>query len=237
MPEFTPHPVEWTSEKIARYWDFLATHAGDALVHSAFYGRSISAIVARERPELFVDIGCGPGDLVHEVAKRGIRSIGVDTSPELLELARARTSDLQQQPEFRVATAASLPLDTASVDVATIIEVIEHLDEETIDRTLAEAHRILRPGGSLIVTTPNAEDLMSRTVQCPDCGAEFHAVQHERSWTAAELRDRLRAHGFAPRIRAMRVVENGPLHERVARYMYYRLARLKPHLVAVSRSE
>lgn len=230
--DFEPHPIDWTDEKIARFWDYLATHSSEGLVHSAYYGQSVTGMVTSKRPRTYVDIGCGPGDLVFMVAGKGIQSVGVDTSPELIELARMRNADLTPRPEFRVATAASLPVETGSADVATLIEVIEHLDEPTIDATLAEARRILRPGGTLIVTTPNAEDLGSHSVQCPDCGAEFHTVQHQRSWTSAQLGARLGAHGLGGRIRATRVVENGPWHERAARQLYYRFARLTPHLVA-----
>jgi ubiquinone/menaquinone biosynthesis C-methylase UbiE len=231
--DFEPHPVAWNDEKIARYWDYLATNAGAALTHSAYYGQSVAKLVIKKRPSVYVDIGCGVGDLVQLVARRGIFSIGVDTSANLIELARARATLISfPQPEFRVATAASMPVEAGSADVATLIEVIEHLDEPTIDETLAEAQRILRPGGTFIVTTPNAEDLASHSVQCPDCGSEFHTVQHQRSWTKVELGDRLRAHGFGGRVYATRVVENGSWHERAARRLYYRYARLTPHLVA-----
>jgi ubiquinone/menaquinone biosynthesis C-methylase UbiE len=233
VPEYEPHSVRWTPEKVSRYWDFFAAHQADQF-HSAFYRRSLGDLVQRQRPRLFVDIGCGTGDLVVEVSRRGIRAVGIDTSPELLERGRASAIQVKVQPEFRLGSALALPFEAATVDAASLIEVIEHLDEEVIDGFLAEARRVIRPGGVLIVTTPNEEDLAARTVQCPDCGCEFHAIQHERSWTQRQLADRLRARGFDPRVRATRLVEDGPWHERAARYMYYRLARLKPHLVAIA---
>ena len=232
MPEFEPRPVVWSREKVARYWDFVAAHQVEPFF-SSFYGRTIAELIIRRRPGLFVDIGCGTGDLLLEVARGGVPSVGVDSSADLLDVARSRVRDLTPAPELLVGDSTDLPVDSGSADAAALIEVVEHLDDESLDAILSEARRILRRGGALIVTTPNAEDLSARTVQCPDCGAEFHTIQHVRSWTPASLRDRLRQHGFEVSVRATRVVENGPWHERLARSLYYRLARLTPHLVAI----
>jgi len=54
-----------------------------------------------------------------------------------------------------------------------LIEVVEHLKSDILDATLREIHRIMRPGGVLLITTPNNEDLSRSMKFCPDCGAIF----------------------------------------------------------------
>ena len=117
---------------------------------------------------------------------------------------------------------------------ASLIEVVEHLDDATLPAVLAEARRLLRPGGSLLVTTPYREDLAASTIQCPECGAEFHTIQHVRTWTPSSLRSVLRTAGFEPKIRATRLVEDGPVYERAARYLIYRATRAKRHVIALA---
>lgn len=56
--------------------------------------------------------------------------------------------DLNREPE--------LPFEDGHVDVVTMLAVIEHLDPDGLDGLLAEVHRVLKPGGRLIVTTPAA---------------------------------------------------------------------------------
>ncbi|MDQ3979810.1 MAG: class I SAM-dependent methyltransferase, partial [Actinomycetota bacterium] len=57
--------------------------------------------------------------------------------------------------------------------------------------------RILRPGGALIVTTPNDEQLAQAESICPDCGCIFHPVQHVRSWDKDSLSRKMREFGFS----------------------------------------
>jgi hypothetical protein len=55
---------------------------------------------------------------------------------------------------------------------------------------------VLRPGGYLVITTPNEEALEAQHVMCPSCGCEFHPVQHLRSWSSAALSLALVQAGF-----------------------------------------
>ena len=81
-------------------------------------------------------------------------------------------------------------------DAVFLLEVVEHLDDHWLGKTLDRAHRLLKPGGVLIVTTPNDERLSDGTVYCPVSNVVFHRWQHMRSWTSAGLESALRSHGF-----------------------------------------
>src|SRR5690349_18027705 len=61
--------------------------------------------------DVVADIGCGSGRAVGELAARGVRAIGVDADPAMIEIATARWPD----GEFHVADAGALPLDDGSV--------------------------------------------------------------------------------------------------------------------------
>ncbi len=56
---------------------------------------------------------------------------------------------------------------------------------------------LLAPGGWLVCTTPNDENLEAAMVFCPASGKIFHPMQHVRSWTAGSLAARMAAEGFA----------------------------------------
>jgi 2-polyprenyl-3-methyl-5-hydroxy-6-metoxy-1,4-benzoquinol methylase len=183
-----------------------------------------------------VDIGCGNGAFVRELSHRGIRAIGVDGSAVALEEALSRRGAGDPAPDFRLGSVTALPVSDAEADFVTLIEVIEHLDDDALAGTLSEARRILDVGGTVMLTTPNAEDLGANTVQCPDCGARFHVMQHVRRWTPRGLEDLLLANGFDQvHVRPVRFLENGPLIERLVRSAVYRVRPQRPRLLAAAR--
>jgi SAM-dependent methyltransferase len=99
-----------------------------------------------DRPLL--EIGCGAGaNLEHLGARRG--SLGVDSSPGKLAQARAALPRVG----FVRGDAAALPVADASFDAVLVRDVLHHV----VDRAavLAEAARVLRPGGALAVIEPN----------------------------------------------------------------------------------
>jgi SAM-dependent methyltransferase len=102
-------------------------------------------------PSLIVDIGCGDGAAA-EVAARlnpGHRFVGIDWSAAALRQAEARGLAVVRAG----VEGAGLPVASKSADVVIMSEVIEHLVDT--DAALDEAFRILKPGGSLLLSTPN----------------------------------------------------------------------------------
>jgi SAM-dependent methyltransferase len=102
-------------------------------------------------PALIVDVGCGDG-MSAEVATRanpGHRFLGLDWSADALRQARARGLTLVGAS----VESAGLPIASASADVMIMSELIEHLVDP--DSVLEEAWRVLKPGGVLLLSTPN----------------------------------------------------------------------------------
>jgi SAM-dependent methyltransferase len=101
--------------------------------------------------ERILDVGCGPGfycaELAAEVGSSG-SVVGVDSSPAMLTLAARRCAG-HERVELRPGDAVSLPLDDTSVDAALCVQVLEYVADPTV--ALAELHRVLRPGGRVLV--------------------------------------------------------------------------------------
>jgi ubiquinone/menaquinone biosynthesis C-methylase UbiE len=102
-----------------------------------------------------LDIGCGGGALVRDLAARGARVIGVEISEE--QLAPALAGDRGTGARYLVGRAQELPLDDASMDVAVFMRALHHVPPADLTQGLREACRVLRPGGVVYVAEPLAE--------------------------------------------------------------------------------
>jgi SAM-dependent methyltransferase len=94
-----------------------------------------------------LDAGCGEGVLVDEYAER-LRIEGIDPN---YSSARVRTGSL-----------TALPFADGSFDRGLCLDVLEHLSFDEQPKALAELHRVLMPGGELLVSVPNLAHLQSR---------------------------------------------------------------------------
>jgi arsenite methyltransferase len=116
--------------------------------------RKFRSLIAVRPGMQVLDIGCGPGLLVSELAldvSPGGRVIGVDPSPEMLELAKRRCTPLIDEGlvELLSGEATSLPLIDSSFDMVTSTQVFEYVAD--IGAALAEARRVLAPGGRIAI--------------------------------------------------------------------------------------
>ncbi len=111
-----------------------------------------------------LDIGTGTGRVVELLAPRVHQALGVDASKSMLALARSRLAG----PDFthcavRLADMYRLPLATGSYDIVVLQMVLHHAEEPAV--VLAEAARVLRPGGRLLLidlATHDRQDLIDR---------------------------------------------------------------------------
>ncbi|MFI2376175.1 methyltransferase domain-containing protein [Streptomyces sp. NPDC018964] len=92
-----------------------------------------------------VDVGCGAGRAVAELAERGARAVGVDPSEQMIAVARGRWPEA----DLRIAGAYELPLADSSMDGYRADKVFHELAEP--ERALAEARRVLVPGGRIVL--------------------------------------------------------------------------------------
>jgi len=159
---------------------------------------------ATERPLTILDIGCGDGTAAAAAAPllTGHRVVGVDWSQDAL--ARART----RLPYTVRGELTALPLRAAVADAVLFSEVIEHLVDP--DTALAEIRRVLRPGGHLMLSTPNLAAWYNRALLLAGVQPVFSEVSlraihgrpgkevvgHLRLYTPRALREFVTAAGF-----------------------------------------
>jgi SAM-dependent methyltransferase len=98
-----------------------------------------------------LDVGCGPGTLALEIARRapGLKVTGIDISADMIDLARASASEagLGERLRFEVADGVALPFPDGSVDLVVSTLSMHHWERKAA--VLAELARVVRPGGEI----------------------------------------------------------------------------------------
>jgi ubiquinone/menaquinone biosynthesis C-methylase UbiE len=140
------------SERRTKSQEFFSSSAGqwDRLREELFGDRfDLAALAAlAQRDWVAGDFGCGTGQVSLALAPFVERVIAVDASAAMLQAAKRRLTGLDNV-ELRRGELEALPIDDASVDVATLMLVLHHVPEP--GKAIAELARVLKPRGSAIV--------------------------------------------------------------------------------------
>ena len=131
-----------------------------------------------------LEVGCGEGYGTALLARHARSVLGVDYDA----MTVAHATRTYPQARFLRANLAALPVRTGGVDVLATLQVIEHVWDHR--EYLGECRRVLRPGGTLVLTTPN------RLTFSPGLDAPVNPF-HTWEFTADELTSLLRSCGFA----------------------------------------
>jgi SAM-dependent methyltransferase len=115
--------------------------------------RAALALLAGLPPGRVLDAPCGDGTLARDLAARGWRAWAADIEP-------ARSGDADGVTFLRLDLDAALPFADGAFDAVVSLEGLEHLLSPAL--CLAEFCRVLRPGGRLVLTTPNVNNVQSR---------------------------------------------------------------------------
>jgi len=99
-----------------------------------------------------LDIASGEGYGSHLLSQKADSVIGVDISEEAVEHANRKYAG-KANLSYRIGSASAIPLDDNAVDIVTSFETLEHTTEH--DAFLKEIKRVLKPGGVLIMSTPD----------------------------------------------------------------------------------
>jgi len=148
--------------------------------------------------ERVLDVACGTGVITRAAAEQVGQTgtvTAVDLAPDMLEVAKA-TPAAGAPIEWHQANAASLPLPDASYDVALCQMGLMFMDDRT--RALAELHRVLTPGGRVVINTPGRIQPLFKAMEQaivehigPELGAFVSVVfsMHDPSTLAGLLGD------------------------------------------------
>jgi len=150
------------AEQAARYfavhaanWDELrALHIPEERVEAA-----ISDLIGSAPLHAVLDLGTGTGRMLELLAPRADRVVGMDQSPQMLSLARARVEKAAlRNVQLRQGDMYALPVERDGYDLVIIHQVLHYLDDPA--RALREATRALRPAGRLLIVdfAPHEEE-------------------------------------------------------------------------------
>jgi len=157
---------------------------GDAPAHLVDFVRSLSAV------ESALDVGCGDGRLTRELAVRDLTAADVS----VVVLARARER-LVVGRLVELDPGAPLPLEDGSFDLVLCSETLEHVQD--VQQLLSEARRVLRPGGTLAITTPAHSRLTAARIAVTGFELTFDPLSpHLRFFTRRSLTRVLDGMGF-----------------------------------------
>jgi 2-polyprenyl-3-methyl-5-hydroxy-6-metoxy-1,4-benzoquinol methylase len=115
--------------------------------------RAVFDAVGAKPGEQILEVGCGSGRYTRELARTGALVTATEYAPSPLAQAERNVGELAPRVVFRLEDAQSLSFADASFDKVLLSEVIEHVSDP--GRAVAEAARVLRPGGLLVVSTPS----------------------------------------------------------------------------------
>ena len=186
LPAFRRAPAEYDDR-------FVETMADEYLERTAWTELRLEAVRVLVEPragERILDLGCAAGAISHYLSTFGCDTVGVDAEPRAIEKARELWPGLR----FELADVRELPFPDESFDKAVAADLVEHLDEATFRSMLAETHRVLRPGGTLAIYTPNPLHPIERLKERDLILARNPT--HIGLRTASVLQDMLRETGF-----------------------------------------
>lgn len=157
--------------------------------------RKLVGLLEEEQPGRLLDIGCAGGELAAFLVSLGWQVEGMEQEGTLAEEAAKRGIPVRRVDFGR----EQFPWGTATFDAVVAGEVIEHVIDT--DHLLRETSRVLRPGGILVITTPNLASfenrvrlLLGRYPMWMDC--QIQGSGHLRYYTPGVLRCQLEQHGF-----------------------------------------
>lgn len=168
----------------AKRWDELRSlHVDGAVIEAALLESLLP-----HHPRSMADIGTGTGRMLELFAPHVQEAVGIDGSREMLDVARLKLEARNlKHVELRHADLAHLPFQPGRFDLAIIHQVLHFADQPA--RVLAEAGRVLAPGGRLAVVDFAPHEL------------EYLRSQHQHRWlgfSQAEIDDALNAAGLIP---------------------------------------
>ena len=109
-----------------------------------------------------LDVGSAWGFNVMALNALGFRAVGVDIVPDQFAVGK-RIAEFNRVPfDVAGADACALPFRAASFDHVTLVETFEHIFADDRSRAMAECRRVLRPGGRIVLSTPNHASLVER---------------------------------------------------------------------------
>jgi len=176
--------VEWTEEKISRFWSFISKQT-DTEYSGEVQSQRLIKIIKKRLPRNgnVLDIGFGTGKLLTILYAMNYSCYG-------FELSEDTSSRVNFPDDIKVGygSITNIPFEER-FDVVFATDVLEHLPSKDWSEGLIQIRNHLTDSGIFIATTPADERREDQFTICPECRAVFHIHQHIHSWDEGKIID------------------------------------------------
>jgi SAM-dependent methyltransferase len=178
------------------------------LLRTRPFARLVVDLATLSAGDRVVDVGCGPGGAARLAARAGARVTGVEPSAEMLRLARAVTRS-REHITWIQGRAESLPIPDSTASVLWTLASVHHWTD--VGAGLAQAYRVLRPGGRLLAIERRVEPAATGLAShgwTPRQAESFMALCHDAGFTDLATTERVVGRRTAVVVRAVRPSAN-----------------------------
>ncbi|MGD0668259.1 MAG: metalloregulator ArsR/SmtB family transcription factor [Bryobacteraceae bacterium] len=175
-------------DKMRRYFDELAGKFGRQYVPGRSWKGIAEALLSLMPPLVIADLGAGEGTIAQLLAQRARRVIAIDNAPKMVKFgaALARKNGIANL-EYRLGDLEDVPIRSGTVDVAFLSQALHHAAHP--QRAVAEAWRILKPGGRAAILDLNRHHFEEAREMYADLWLGFAEFDLERFLKHAGFRN------------------------------------------------
>jgi len=207
-PELAPDEMP----DLLRHW-YLGPRARRHMMLRRF--AEVDGRLGASAGERVLDVGSAWGFNVMALNRLGLRAVGVDLVPDQFPVGARIAAHNGVAFDVAGADASALPFPDGRFDRITMVETFEHIFEEDRPHALAECLRVLRPGGTMVLSTPNHASAVERfkrvavrhgwirgrlpSMCLPDAGSardEYHPYRYHNPLPARDIAALLHSAGF-----------------------------------------
>ena len=175
-------------DKVRRYFDELAGKFGRQYMPGRSWKGIAEALLKLMPPLVIADLGAGEGTISQLMAQRAKKVIAIDNSEKMVEFGSelAKKHGIRNL-EYRLGELENVPIRSATVDVAFLSQALHHARHP--ERALAEAWRILKPGGQIAILDLNRHHFEEAREIYADLWLGFTELEIERYLKGAGFRN------------------------------------------------
>ncbi|MHA1722235.1 MAG: class I SAM-dependent methyltransferase [Candidatus Baldrarchaeia archaeon] len=143
-------------------------------------GQVVKSMLKSSRAKLVLDVGCAEGFITNFLSQLPAYVIGIDLD-ESIKIAKSKVS----RADFIRVTITHLPFKNECFDAITLLEILEHLPNNILNEGIKEVDRVLKPGGTLLISVPYKEKITY--TRCIHCGKLTPLWGHLQSFDENKL--------------------------------------------------
>lgn len=192
MNQTEPKPLQWTPDLVVQFWNGMAKAGLDSCSFGPMAKRCIHWLIGRHLVSggRHLDYGSGGGEVASHLIANGYPFSVYEPAVERQRMAEQRLAGVAGF------LGSPAPEGSGTYDAVTCFEVLEHVLEQDFEGVCDVLAGHVRPGGKLVISTPNNENLQSDMVYCPVSNHFFHRWQHVRVVTPKFLDETFSHRGF-----------------------------------------